>query len=68
VTAYRRIPFTGLDILPVRPFLKINLAFAVKHMEVDHWMQQPASAMRLAPCHFTDDAAVFINLGNKTIL
>ena len=36
--SYRRIPFTRLDILPLRAALQIDLTTTVKHMQMNHGM------------------------------
>ncbi len=55
MTSTRRIPFARLYVLPFRSSLQIEFALAVEHMEMNHRMQNLASAVRLSPTYRSQD-------------
>lgn len=48
VTADSRVPFSGLNILPLRAFLQIEAPLAVKYMEMDYGVEQFAAVVTAA--------------------
>ena len=68
MSAYGRIPFAGLDILPVGTLLQIQLALGVKNMQVHHGMQQHTAAMALATGGGGKDVALLVHYGKHLLL
>ena len=61
MSAHCRVPLAWLDVLPVGPTLQIHLAPGVKHMQVNHRMEQFAATMTLATGGRTHHCALFIH-------
>jgi hypothetical protein len=54
------IPFAWLDILPFWALLKIDLATRIKHMKMNHRMEQLGTAMAFTSCCYSNHMAIFI--------
>ena len=61
MTAYGRIPFPGLDILPFRTALQIDFSATVKDMQMDYGMQQPRTIVAFTTRGLTYDVSRIID-------
>ena len=61
MTAYGRVPFAGLNILPFRTALQIETHFAVEHVQMHHRMKQLRASMTFAPRGLSYHSARFIH-------
>ena len=48
VAAYAGVPLARLNVLPLRTLLQIYLALRIKHMQMNHRVQQPRTVVTLA--------------------
>ena len=68
MTANGSIPLAGSDILLHRPFLQIQSAIGIEHMQMHHGMQCHRAAMTIFPRSATYYATFFINKGEQLLL
>ena len=68
MSAHGRVPLTGLDVLPRRALLQIQVAAAVEHVQVHHGMQQLAAAVALAARGGSHDIPVLVYHGKHFFL
>ncbi len=57
----RRVPFAGLYVLPGGTLLEIQIAGAVKYVQMHNGMEQHGASMTFAAGGLADDCAVSVN-------
>jgi hypothetical protein len=68
VSAYRRVPLVGLDVLPRRAVLQIKFSLRVKYMKVYDRVKLVASIVTFAACSATYDISFLIYEGEEFVL
>ena len=61
MSAYRRIPFARLDILPQRALLQVESSLGIKHMQVHYRVQQLAAIVTLPARSASYHTSLLIN-------
>ena len=68
MSAHRRVPFNGLDVLPLSAVLQIEFSLCVKYMKVHDRVKQVAPIVTFAACCATYDVAFLIYEGQEFVL
>ena len=68
MSAYRRVPLVGLDVLPLRAVLQLEFSLRVKYMKVHDGVKQMTSVVTFAARSATYDISFLINEGEKFVL
>ena len=68
MTSYGGIPFTGLNVFPIRTLLQVELTFGVKDMQMNYRMQLFATIVTLAASSGTYDITLFIDKGKHFLI